>query len=44
MMVRLISLWNSNGMGCEVVAMLLVEMVMHWGSWCWVVYVCAVMC
>ena len=30
-MAGLISLWNSNGMGCDVVAMLLVEVVMCWG-------------
>ena len=30
-MAGLIFLWNSNGMGCDVVAMLLVEAVMCWG-------------
>ena len=30
-MTGLISLWKSNGMGCDVVAMLLVEAVMSWG-------------
>ena len=30
-MAGLIFLWNSNGMGCDVVAMLLVEVVMCWG-------------
>ena len=28
MMAGLISLWNSSGMGCDVVAMLMVEVVM----------------
>ena len=31
-MAGLMSLLNSNGMGCVVVAMLLVEVVMCWGS------------
>ena len=30
-MAELISLWNSNGMECDAVAMLLVEVVMCWG-------------
>ena len=30
-MAGLISLCNSSGMGCDVVAMLLVEVVMSWG-------------
>ena len=30
-MAGYISLWNSNVMGCDVVAMLLVEVVMCWG-------------
>ena len=30
-MAGLISLWNSNGMGCDVVTMLLVEVVICWG-------------
>ena len=40
----LISLWNSNGMGCDVVAMLLLEVVCVGVLWCWFDYVCAVMC
>ena len=30
-MAGLISLWNSSGMGCDVVSVLLVEVVMCWG-------------
>ena len=31
MMVELICLWNSSGMGRDVLAMLLVEVIMCWG-------------
>ena len=31
MIAGLVFLWNSNGMGRDVVAMLLVEVVMYWG-------------
>ena len=31
MMAGLISLWNSSGMGCDVVAMLIAEVVMSLG-------------
>ena len=31
MIAGLIFLWNSNGMGRDVVAMLFVEVVMYWG-------------
>ena len=30
-MAGLFSLWNSNGMGCDAVAMLLVEVIKCWG-------------
>ena len=30
-MAGLSCLWNSNGMGCDMVAMLLMEVVMCWG-------------
>ena len=43
-MAGLFSLWNSNGMGCDAVAMLLVEVVKCWVLWCWFGYVCVVMC
>ena len=43
-MSGLISLWNSNGTGCDVVAMLLVEVVICLVLWCWFGYVCAAIC